>query len=205
VGKTTLVGNLLRCGNGHFAVAVTTTTRPPREGEIPGRDYHFVDGEIFQKMVAGGEFYEHSTVHGHHSYGVTKAEIHQHFDRGRAILLNTDVQGAQKLLQLSTDTLSPLFGRISSIFLLPPPRDILIGRIQRRGPIAPGELERRMASIQREVERSRSYDYRIPAGTINEVFQNFLHIYQAESMRTAGGESPPEAQAGNGLPGKFDV
>ncbi|MDR3117254.1 MAG: 50S ribosome-binding GTPase [Puniceicoccales bacterium] len=184
VGKTTLCRNLLaRCGK-KFAIAVTTTTRPPREGEVTGRDYYFVDRERFERMLAEDAFHEHSTVHGQHLYGLTKAEVQRHFDRCRDILLNADVQGATKLRRLAAEDSSGLLhGRVVTTFLLPPPEEELRDRVLRRGPMEREELERRIGSARGEVARASSYDYTIPAGTAEETLKNMLHIHAAEKMR----------------------
>jgi guanylate kinase len=183
-GKTTLCRNLVaRCGE-FYTFAVTTTTRPPRPDEVDGRDYFFVDREEFSRLLTEDAFFEHSTVHGIHLYGLTKREVQQHCERGSNVLLTVDVQGAKKLHRLSIDGSDEcLRGRVVTIFLLPPSMDELRARILRRGPVPADEMERRLHSARLEMESAPSYDYTIPPDTADETLRNMQHICAAEHMR----------------------
>src|SRR3954469_21541709 len=66
-GKTSLVNDLLQRDPG-IRLSVSYTTRGPREGELNGRDYHFVTREQFEKMIAADDFLEHANVFGNY-YG----------------------------------------------------------------------------------------------------------------------------------------
>src|SRR6188768_4330284 len=74
-GKTTLVGKLLEM-DPHIRLSISFTTRSPREGEVNGRDYHFVDRPTFEKMIAAGDFLEYANVYGNY-YGTSKRWIEQ--------------------------------------------------------------------------------------------------------------------------------
>lgn len=183
-GKTTLCRNLVaRCGE-RFAFAITTTTRPPRPGEVDGRDYFFIGREEFIRLLGEDAFFEHSTVHGVHLYGLTKGEVRRHCERGNDVLLTVDVQGARKLRQLSeSDDGECLRDRVVTIFLLPPPVNELRERILRRGPVSAEEMERRIRSAHAEIGNAPFYDYTIPPDTADETLRNMLHICEAERMR----------------------
>ncbi|MDR2029883.1 MAG: guanylate kinase [Puniceicoccales bacterium] len=202
VGKTTLCRNLIaRCGE-RFAIAVTATTRPPRQGEIAGRDYYFLDRQEFLHLLAKNAFCEHSTVHGQHLYGLTWAEVRRHIERGVDILLTVDVQGAAKLQRLAMDDATGyLNGRVVTIFLLPPADEELCSRILCRGPLDEGELERRMRSAHCEIELADCYDYAIPSGTAEETLCRMLNIHAAEKMRNRQGKTLPSTWCSN-LPGR---
>jgi len=47
-GKTTIARRLIAADPG-LTLSVSVTTRPPRQGEIDGRDYFFIDRERFQR------------------------------------------------------------------------------------------------------------------------------------------------------------
>jgi len=92
-GKDSLIECLGRRGLDIFRV-VTVTTRPPRPGEIPGRDYVFVSAEEFERLRAGGQLLEYAQVYGHW-YGTPKEPVRQALARGQDVLLRADVQGAR--------------------------------------------------------------------------------------------------------------
>src|ERR1700730_9854080 len=72
-GKTTITRRLLE-SDPSLSLSISVTTRPPRPGEIDGRDYPFIDQQLFGAMVAGGELLEHAVVFGH-CYGTPRMPI----------------------------------------------------------------------------------------------------------------------------------
>ncbi len=79
-GKDTLLRELVKRGD--FVPLVSTTTRPPREGEVEGKDYFFVSREEFEKRKAEGKFVEmrsYNTLVGGKKdvwfYGLEKQEL----------------------------------------------------------------------------------------------------------------------------------
>src|SRR5580698_8380580 len=91
-GKTTLCQQIL-ARHPDMVRAVTCTTRPPRLGEIEGRDYYFLDSASFSKRLASDDFLEHATVYNY-CYGIPKPEVLDKLRQGSDVLLNVDVQGA---------------------------------------------------------------------------------------------------------------
>lgn len=153
-GKTTLIQNLLLARDlvdpGSLAFSVSHTTRRPREGEVEGRDYHFVDRQSFRSMVEEGRFLEWAEVH-HNSYGTSYAEVVPRLERGVDVILDIDVQGAEQVL-----------GRVPeahSIFVLPPSYEVLERRLQGRGQDDPEVIARRLAVSLSEIERYDRYHY----------------------------------------------
>src|SRR5262245_37411947 len=95
-GKTTLVAQLIQRLSPHVARAVTCTTRPPREGEKEGIDYHFLDEKSFQRHREKGEFLETTKIYDY-EYGTLKGAILDLQNSGKHVFLVIDVQGAAKL------------------------------------------------------------------------------------------------------------
>jgi guanylate kinase len=183
-GKTTLCRSLVGRYGRYFSYAVTTTTRPPRPKEIDGRDYHFVDRPTFQNLLDRNAFCEHSAVHGQHLYGLTRDELERHFAVGRSALVTLDRKGAMAIKSLSTSEQSHrLPGRAVSIFLLPPSLEELRIRIRRRENATEEDIERRLRSVQNELQGVPDYDYVLPPDSPANAVRNFLHIYWAEQMR----------------------
>src|SRR5579883_3462447 len=116
-GKTTLCQQLLE-SNANMTRAVTCTTRAPREGEVDGVDYYFLDAAAFLKRVQAGNFLEHATVFGN-SYGTLKSEVLTKLRQGRDVLLNVDVQGAATIRDRAEED-PELKEALVQVFLTPP-------------------------------------------------------------------------------------
>ncbi len=95
VGKGTLIAELLRRVPG-LELSVSATTREPRDGEVDGRDYHFLDGEQFDRRARNGEFLEHATYSGNR-YGTLRSEVQLRLAEGRSVVLEIEVQGARQV------------------------------------------------------------------------------------------------------------
>lgn len=152
-GKTTLIRGLLTDGlpaGCEVAFSVSHTTRPPRAGEIDGRDYHFVSAETFKSMIDADLFLEWAEVHSHH-YGTSWAEVTPRLERGTDVLMDIDVQGAERVLAR--------FPEAHSIFIMPPSYEALEQRLAQRGLDDPQVIARRLAVSQWEMRRSDRYKY----------------------------------------------
>ena len=147
VGKTTVFDGLLR--NDAFGRAVTATTRPPRAGEVDGRDYVFLSESDFRDGIRAGRFLEHATVHGN-LYGTPRDQVDAVVASGRTCLLNIDVQGAATLRDAGVEALY--------IFLAPPSWDVLEARLRDRGTETADVLERRLQTARDELGRQDEYD-----------------------------------------------
>jgi guanylate kinase len=156
-GKTTLVRNLLQggpqgglAGFGGLAFSVSHTTRPPRDGEVDGRDYHFVDHSTFQAMIAGDRFLEWAEVHDN-LYGTSRDEVFPRLEQGFDVLLDIDVQGAERVLSQ--------YPEAHGIFLMPPSYAALEARLRRRALDDAATIARRLAVSLWEIRRYDRYRY----------------------------------------------
>ena len=175
-GKTTVARRLLE-EDGAIAMSVSVTTRPPRPGEIDGRDYHFVDEAEFQRMVADGEMLEWAQVFGNH-YGTPKSHIKAGLKAGEDFLFDIDWQGTQQLYQrMEVD--------VVRVFLLPPSIDELEDRLRSRGTDSEDVIEGRMARARSEISHWDGYDYVVINDDIDDCFEKVRTILEAERMRRA--------------------
>jgi guanylate kinase len=152
-GKTTLIRGLLTdplLAGCEVAFSVSHTTRPPRAGEVDGRDYHFVSVETFKSMIDADLFLEWAEVHNHH-YGTSWAEVTPRLERGTDVLMDIDVQGAERVLAR--------YPEAHSIFIMPPSYEALEQRLAQRGLDDPQVIARRLAVSQWEMRRSDRYKY----------------------------------------------
>jgi guanylate kinase len=150
-GKTTLIRRLLAgpCGKGlHFSVS--HTTRPRREGEEDGREYHFVSAAEFEKMARRGEFLEHNEVHGNF-YGTARAEVMPRLSAGEDVVLDIDVQGARDVRQAQPESVS--------IFLVPSSAEQLEKRLRARGLDGEDAIRKRLINAAKEVAQAESFQY----------------------------------------------
>src|SRR6266852_588868 len=126
-GKTTLI-NTVRQQLEPIGItlyfSVSHTTRKPRAGEVDGRSYHFVPTEVFEAMVARGEFIEWAFVH-EQRYGTSKSEVLARLNRGEDVILDIDYQGAR---QIAAD--AELKPRLLNIFIFPPSFEHLDRRLR---------------------------------------------------------------------------
>jgi guanylate kinase len=152
-GKTTLIQSMLQGGLSKFgglAFSVSHTTRKPRAGEVDGKDYHFVDHATFQSMIAGDRFLEWAEVHNNY-YGTSFDEVLPRLAQGIDVLMDIDVQGAERVLSR--------YPEAHSIFIMPPSYDVLDNRLHRRGLDSEQEIARRLAVSLWEIRRYDRYRY----------------------------------------------
>ena len=175
-GKTTIARRLLE-KDGEIAMSVSVTTRPPRPGEVEGRDYHFVDEAEFMRMVEEGEMLEWARVFGNH-YGTPKAHIKAGLKAGQDFLFDIDWQGTQQLYQrMEVD--------VVRVFLLPPSIAELEGRLRSRGTDSDEVIEDRMARARSEISHWDGYDFVVINDDIDACFDKVRTILEAERMRRA--------------------
>ncbi|HEX9046054.1 MAG TPA: guanylate kinase [Verrucomicrobiae bacterium] len=186
-GKTTLCDQLLAT-EPNLTRAVTSTTRPPRPGEQPGRDYYFFSPEEFQRRVAAGEFVEHATVFGR-SYGVLRSELLEKLRSGKDVLLNVDVQGAAAF-RAQAATEPELRRALVSIFLTPASLAELEGRLRRRNADGEAEIQKRLATARHELAQWNQFDYLVISTSIAEDLRRARVILEAEKMRVLRSAAP---------------
>ncbi|MDY6918556.1 MAG: guanylate kinase [Chloroflexota bacterium] len=154
--------------------AVTATTRPPREGEVDGVDYHFVSRERFQEMVQGGELLEWAEVYGN-LYGVPLREVKQALDRGLDVVVKVDVQGAATIKGVAPEAVL--------VFLVPPSEQELTTRLTGRNSESAPDLKRRMDTAQQEMERLPLFDYVVVNDEVELAVAKIDAIVTAEKCR----------------------
>jgi guanylate kinase len=164
-GKSTLVRTLLARSNLSLAISVSATTRMPRPGEVPDRDYIFMTHEQFER--ARGEMLESASVHGHH-YGTPKEPVRKAMARGNCVLLVIDVQGGIQVRQKFKGALL--------IFVQPPSLAGLEARLRARGTDDEATILRRLADARRELEMSECYDVHVVNDELDRAVDELVSI-----------------------------
>jgi len=173
-GKTTLSRKLLE-DDADISLSVSVTTRPPRRGEVDGRDYHFINEARFQEMVRRGELLEWAKVFDYY-YGTPKQPVDSVLAQGRDVLFDIDWQGTQQLREKAANDLV-------SIFLLPPSIPDLERRLQTRAQDSADVIHARMAKAADEMSHWAEYDYVVINNDIEIAFAELRAILAAERLK----------------------
>ena len=172
-GKTTIAHKLLALRS-DVGYSVSCTTRPPREGEVDGRDYHFMTPEDFKRGQKADEFAESAVVHGH-LYGTLMAEVHKVLTSGKHVIMDIDVQGAKQFLRA--------FPSSVLVFILPPSSGAMLERLQGRGTEDPKSLIRRFKSAKDELKAVHLYQYVIVNDDVDSAVAAVSSIIDAEELK----------------------
>ena len=149
------------------------TTRPPREGEVDGVNYHFVDKDKFEKMVEAGEFYESASVFGN-MYGTSRQHIQEQLLKGKDVILEIDWQGARQIRQLMTDC--------KSIYIVPPSITALRERLSKRGQDDEAVINKRMREAISEMSHYAEFEYLVINDDFDEARDNLAAIIKGNRM-----------------------
>jgi len=150
-GKTTLIRRLLARPPGEpLRFSVSHTTRLRRDGEVDGREYHFVSAGDFEKMARAGEFLEHNEVHGNF-YGTAKSEVLPRLAAGEDVILDIDVQGARDIREAHPEAVS--------IFIVPSTADELERRLRKRGLDGEDAIRKRLINAAKEIAQAEDFQY----------------------------------------------
>ena len=174
-GKTTIARALVE-RNEDAVFSVSATTRPARDHEVDGVDYHFLSERDFRAMIEADEFVEWAEVHGL-LYGTSRKGVESAFDDGLFLILDVDVQGAMQMRQHVPDAVL--------VFVLPPGADALVERLRDRGTEGEDTLARRIKNARGELEQASKFDYIVVNENLEQAIDEVWSIVVAEGRRTA--------------------
>jgi guanylate kinase len=173
-GKTTIAHRLLATRE-DVGFSISATTRPARESERDGTDYHFLTAEEFARRRDAGAFLEWAE-YGGHLYGTLEAEVDRVLAGGRHVVLDIEIQGAAQIRQRRSD--------VVSIFILPPSADVLIQRLTERASDDQESLARRLTQAGIELQQAEHYDYVVVNDDLEQAVAEVAAIVDAETHRT---------------------
>lgn len=171
-GKGTVCKALLEKND--IWISVSATTRKPRNGEVDGINYYFLEKEQFLKKVDEGDFLEYAEVYGNF-YGTPKSKVFEILESGKDVILEIDIQGALKIKSAYPEGVF--------IFILPPSMEELKSRITGRGSETPESLKTRLESAYDEISFASKYDYAVVNDTVDEAVKKIESIITAEKCR----------------------
>ena len=173
-GKTTISRELLK-REPDLVMSVSATTRPPRPGEVDGRDYYFKSVAEFEAMTKRGEFLEHARVFDNF-YGTPRAPVEAILTAGKDVLFDVDWQGTQKLKESARADLA-------SVFILPPSLADLEQRLRTRAQDSIEVVQRRMSRAAAEMSHWAEYDYIVVNAEVEVSIARVQAILVAERLR----------------------
>lgn len=169
-GKTTLCNAIVKTLP-ELAFSISYTTRKPRNGEINGVDYYFIDEPTFKEMIKNEEFAEWAIVHGNF-YGTSKRLLNEFMEKGLDVLLDIDVQGAKQIKTFYPEAIL--------VFIMPPSYEELRRRLYSRGAEA---LESRLNRAFEEIKEYFFYDYVIINDALDRAIGDLKAIIISERLR----------------------
>ena len=175
VGKDSVTDELKR-QRFPLGYCVTATTRSPRQGEVSGVNYFFLDEPTFLRMRDSDELLEWALVHDNH-YGIPRWQVREGLRDGNDVMITVDVQGGETLRR-------KLPGAVF-IFLAPPKIEDLLPRLMKRGTESPEELQKRLRNAEREMQQWPRYDYLVlnHSERLEEAVETIKAIITAERHR----------------------
>ena len=179
VGKDTVL-DAMRAAGLAFHFVVTSTSRPPRPGEVDGEDYVFVSRDEFERMIAHDELIEYALVYDQYK-GIPKKHVRQALASGQDVVMRLDVQGAE--------TVKSLIPEAISVFLIAPSLEILEQRLRARRSDTPAQIQTRLDKAQAEMEALAHFDYAVPNrdGQVERAVADIEAILRAERLRVGRG------------------
>ncbi len=170
VGKGTLIRELLQRVP-DLELSVSATTRQPREGEVDGRDYHFLTPEQFDERVEQGDFLEFATYSGN-LYGTMRTEVERRLSEGHSVVLEIEVQGARQVRAAMRESIQ--------VFIAPPALAVLRQRLNSRGTDAPHAIDARLEVAAQEMAAQDEFAYRVVNDNLDQAANELEGIVRGE-------------------------
>ncbi len=174
-GKGTIISKLLEKRD-DTVLSISMTTRKPREGEIDGVHYYFTSREEFEQMQSLGAFLESAEYNGNY-YGTPESNVRNWLAEGKNVILEIEVQGAEKVMDYRSD--------LVSVFITIPSMEELYRRLKGRATETEETIQARMAVAKRELQRAFRYDYVVINDEVDLAVERINTIIEAEQMRFA--------------------
>ncbi len=172
-GKGTLMKRLLEKYD-NYALSISVTTRPPREGEQDGREYFFRSREEFEEWIEADRLIEYAEYVGNY-YGTPKDYVQEQLKAGKDVILEIEIQGALKMKEKLPDTLL--------LFVSPPSAQELKRRLETRGTEAPELIQNRLRRAGEEAKGILGYDYLLINDDLETCTDVMHRVIQSEHYR----------------------
>ena len=170
VGKGTLISKLLERVPG-LELSISATTREPREGEVEGRDYHFLTPEEFDRRIETEDFLEFATYSGNR-YGTLRSEVGRRLADGRSVVLEIEVQGARQVRAAMRESVQ--------VFIAPPDPAALRHRLESRGTDSLAAIDARLEVAEQELAAQGEFAHTVINDDLERAADRLEEIVRAE-------------------------
>ena len=165
-GKDTVIKEIL-ARDEKTVVSISMTTRSPRPGEVDGVSYYYVTREEFEEKIANDEMLEWAK-YGDNYYGTPKAPVSKWIAEGKTVILEIEVQGADKIRER--------YPGVRTMFLMPPSMHVLKSRLSSRNTETDEEIHKRITIAKEEIGRANDYDYIIVNNRLEDTVEDVLEV-----------------------------
>ena len=172
VGKGTIREEIMKDNSLNLAYSISMTTRKPREGEVNGLQYYFVDEKTFKQNIEDGQFLEYAKFVGNY-YGTPKKVVDDILNSGKNILLEIEVQGAKQVMAKCPDAVT--------IFMVPPSIEELEKRIRGRRSEPEEIVQQRLTKAKSEMKLVKNYQHVVENDTVENATKQILNIIKKET------------------------
>lgn len=172
VGKGTIREEIMKDNSLNLAYSISMTTRKPREGEIDGVQYYFVDEDTFKKNIEEDQFLEYARFVGNY-YGTPKKVVDDILNSGKNLLLEIEVQGAKQVMSKCKDAVT--------IFMVPPSIEELEKRIRGRRSEPEEIVQQRLAKARSEMKLVKNYQHVVVNDTVENASNEIIKIIKEVS------------------------
>ncbi|MDD3592538.1 MAG: guanylate kinase [Sulfurovum sp.] len=173
-GKSTII-NAASEEIGEYYFSISTTTRPPRAGEVHGKDYLFVSKEEFEEDIKAENFLEYAEVHGNY-YGTSLKPVREALQEGKLVIFDIDVQGHRLVREKMNDI-------TTSAFITPPTLSELENRLRARSTDDESVISKRIENAKKEILAVGEYDFTILNDTVEDATKEFVIIAKAARLK----------------------
>ena len=175
-GKSTLARKLFE-EFPKLRFSVSATTRPPREGERDGVDYHFLSEEAFDQAIAEARFLEWESFYGGVRYGTLHSEVEKELKKGYYVLLDIEVNGALNVKDSYGDD-------ALTIFIQPPSMEVLEDRLRARGTENASSLKLRLDRARMEMNQAERFDHIVVNDDLQQCYAELSRLVRSAVQPT---------------------
>ncbi len=173
VGKSTVLRELFKDREDLY-FSISATTRQPREGEVDGVHYHFIDVDRFRQMIQEDAFLEYAEYVGNF-YGTPKRFVDEAMEQGKDVILDIELQGAIQVTSKRPE--------VVRIFIAPPSWEALEKRLVGRGTDSADKIQKRLVRAKVELQNANTYDYFVINDTVEQAVREINAIMLAEHCK----------------------
>ena len=171
-GKGTILAEILK--DERFYYSISATTRAPRPGEVNGVNYHFIDKNEFEELIANDGMLEYASYCDNY-YGTPRKPVEDMLNEGKHVILEIEVQGALKVMEKCPEAIS--------VFILPPSLKELRRRLNKRGTETEEVIEKRLAQAEGEIRQADKYSYVMINGALEDAVDDLFAIIRAQELK----------------------